>query len=137
MSAVIDLFSRRVVGWSMSASMTAQLVVDALLIAVWRRGNPDTPVHHSDQDSQYTSKQFQRLMVDSSIVCSTGRSGNVLDNGYGSVFSSVKSERAARLSHQERGSGNCLRLYQAVLQCRPASFEDGCQLEVTVGSKLP
>jgi putative transposase len=48
-SAVIDLFSRRVVGWSMSASMTAQLVADALLMAVWRRSKPNELLHHSDQ----------------------------------------------------------------------------------------
>ena len=50
--AVIDLFSRRVVGWSMSASITAQLVADALLMAVWRRGKPDALMHHSDRGSQ-------------------------------------------------------------------------------------
>ena len=70
-SAVIDLFSRRVVGWSMSAGMTAQLVADALLMAVWRRGKPNKLLHHSDQGSQYTSEQFQRLMADSGIVCSS------------------------------------------------------------------
>lgn len=69
-AAVIDLFSRRVVGWSMSAAMTAQLVTDALLMAVWRRGKPDALLHHSDQGSQYTSEQFQRLMADHGIVCS-------------------------------------------------------------------
>jgi putative transposase len=51
-AAVIDLFSRRVVGWSMSAGMTAQLVADALLMAVWRRGKPNELLHHSDQGSQ-------------------------------------------------------------------------------------
>ena len=51
-SAVIDVFSRRVVGWSMSATMTAQLVADALLMAVWRRGKPRELLHHSDQGSQ-------------------------------------------------------------------------------------
>jgi putative transposase len=80
-SAVIDLFSRRVVGWSMSATMTAQLVADALLMAVWRRGKPRELLHHSDQGSQYSSEQFQRLMADSGIVCSMSRSGNVWDNG--------------------------------------------------------
>jgi putative transposase len=50
-AAVIDLFSRRVVGWSMSTSMTAQLVTDALLMAIWRRGKPDALLHHSDQGS--------------------------------------------------------------------------------------
>ena len=47
-AAVIDLFSRRVVGWSMKAEMNAQLVTDALLMAVWRRGRPDALLHHSD-----------------------------------------------------------------------------------------
>jgi len=52
-AAVIDLFSRRVVGWSMSAGMTAQLVTDALVMAIWRRGKPDALLHHSDRGSQY------------------------------------------------------------------------------------
>ena len=75
-SAVTDLFSRRVIGWSMSAGMTAQLVADALLMAVWRRGKPNELLHYPDQGSQYTSEQFQRLMADSGIVCSMSRSGN-------------------------------------------------------------
>ncbi|MDA9529048.1 hypothetical protein ACM42_11600 [Bradyrhizobium sp. CCBAU 25338] len=59
---MIDLFSRRVVGWSMSASMTAQLVANALLMAIRRRGKPDALMHHSDRVSQYVSEQFQRLI---------------------------------------------------------------------------
>ena len=51
-AAVIDLFSPRVVGWSMKAEMTAQLVADALIMAIWRRGRPDALLHHSDQGSQ-------------------------------------------------------------------------------------
>jgi putative transposase len=51
-AAVIDLFSRRVVGWSMSAAMTTQLVTDALVMAIWRRGRPDALLHHSDRGSQ-------------------------------------------------------------------------------------
>jgi putative transposase len=62
-AAVIDLFSRRVVRWSMNAGMTAQLVADALAMAVWQRGKPNTLLHHSDQGSQYTSDQFERLMA--------------------------------------------------------------------------
>ena len=62
MAAVVDLYSRRVVGWSMSSSMAAQLVTDALIMAIWRRGKPDSLLHHSDQGSQYTSEQFQRLI---------------------------------------------------------------------------
>ena len=48
-AAVVDLYSRRVVGWSMSSSMAAQLVTDALIMAIWRRGKPDGLLHHSDQ----------------------------------------------------------------------------------------
>ena len=69
-AAVIDLFSRRAVGWSMSAAMTAQLVTDALVMAIWRRGKPDALLHHSDRGSQYTSEQFQKLMADHGVVCS-------------------------------------------------------------------
>ena len=92
-AAVIDLFSRRVVGWSMSAAMTAQLVTDALVMAIWRRGKPDALLHHSDRGSQYTSEQFQRLMADNGVVCSMSRSGNVWDNAaMESFFSSLKTE---------------------------------------------
>ena len=102
-AAVIDLFSRRVVGWSMSAAMTAQLVTDALLMAVWRRGKPDALLHHSDQGSQYTSEQFQRLMADHGIVCSMSRSGNVWDNAaMESFFSSLKTERTANKIYRTR-----------------------------------
>lgn len=86
-AAVIDLFSRRVVGWSMSATMTAQLVTDALMMAIWRRGKPDALLHHSDQGSQYTSEQFQRLMADNGVTCSMSRSGNVWDNAAMESFS--------------------------------------------------
>jgi len=55
---VLDLFSRLVVGWSMSSRMTAQLVTDAPVMAVWRRGKPEALLHHSDQGSQYASEQF-------------------------------------------------------------------------------
>jgi putative transposase len=102
-AAVIDLFSRRVVGWSMSAGMTAQLVADALMMAVWRRGKPNELLHHSDQGSQYTSEQFQRLMADSGIVCSMSRSGNVWDNAaMESFFSSLKTERVGRKTYRTR-----------------------------------
>ena len=67
-AAVVDLFSRRVVGWSMSAAMTAQLVTDALVMAIWRRGKPDALLHHSDRGSQYTSEQFQKLMSDHELL---------------------------------------------------------------------
>ena len=102
-AAVLDLFSRRVVGWSMSATMTAQLVTDALLMAIWRRGRPDALLHHSDRGSQYTSEAFQKLMADNGVMCSMSRSGNVWDNAVmESFFSSLKTERVARKVYRTR-----------------------------------
>jgi putative transposase len=102
-AAVIDLFSRRVVGWSMSDTMTAQLVTDALIMAIWRRGKPDALLHHSDQGSQYTSEQFQRLMADNGVTCSMSRSGNVWDNAaMESFFSSLKTERIGKKLYRTR-----------------------------------
>ena len=102
-AAVIDLFSRRVVGWSMSSTMTAQLVTDALIMAIWRRGKPDALLHHSDQGSQYTSEQFQRLMADNGVTCSMSRSGNVWDNAaMESFFSSLKTERIGAKIYRSR-----------------------------------
>ena len=89
-AAVIDLFSRRVVGWSMSATMAA----DALIMAIWRRGKPGELLHHSDQGSQYSSEQFQKLLADHGVTCSMSRSGNVWDNAaMESFFSFLKGER--------------------------------------------
>ena len=83
--------------------MTAQLVTDALVMAIWRRGKPDALLHHSDRGSQYTSEQFQRLMADHGITCSMSRSGNVWDNAaMESFFSSLKTERTARKGYRTR-----------------------------------
>ncbi|CAA2105554.1 hypothetical protein MBUL_03252 [Methylobacterium bullatum] len=83
--------------------MTAQLVTDALIMAILRRGKPDRLLHHSDQGSQYTSEQFQRLMADHGITCSLSRSGNVWDNAaMESFFSSLKTERTARRTYRAR-----------------------------------
>lgn len=102
-AVVIDLFSRRVVGWSMNAAMMAQLVTDALVMAIWRRGKPQALLHHSDRGSQYTSEGFQRLMADQGITCSMSRSGNVWDNAaMESFFSSLKTERIARKTYRTR-----------------------------------
>ncbi len=96
-AVVLDLFSRRVVGWSMQSSMTSQLVADALMMAVWRRGRPWDVPHHSDQGSQYTSEHFQKLLVEQGVVCSMNRAGEVWDNSaMESFFSSMKTERMGR-----------------------------------------
>jgi putative transposase len=102
-AAVIDLFSRRVVGWSMKASMPADLVTDALVMAIWRRGKPEALLHHSDRGSQYTSELTQRLLADHGITCSMSRTGNCWDNAaMESFFSSLKTERTARKTYRTR-----------------------------------
>ncbi|HRK68628.1 MAG TPA: IS3 family transposase, partial [Hyphomonas sp.] len=115
-AVVLDLFSRRVVGWSMKAERDASLVMDALMMAVWRSGKADALLHHSDQGSQYTSEQFQRLLADNGITCSMSRAGNVWDqametplvrvtmarSAMESFFSSLKTERTARKVYRTR-----------------------------------
>jgi putative transposase len=135
-AAVIDLFSRRVVGWSMKAEMTAQLVADALIMAIWRRGKPDALLHHSDQGSQYTSDQFQRLMADNGVTCSMSRSGNVWDNAaMESFFSSLKTERIGKKVYRTRDEAradvfdyierfyNTVRRHSTIGYLSPVEFE--------------
>jgi putative transposase len=135
-AAVIDLFSRRVVGWSMKAEMNAQLVADALIMAIWRRGKPDALLHHSDQGSQYASDQFQRLMADNGVVCSMSRSGNVWDNAaMESFFSSLKTERIGRKVYHSRDQAradvfdyierfyNIVRRHSTIGYLSPVEFE--------------
>ncbi len=98
-AVVLDLFSRRGVGWSMNARMTSELVADALMIAIWRRGRPKAVLHHSDR----SSPAIQRLLADQGIVCSMSRAGNVWDNAaVESFFSSMKTERASRKIYRTR-----------------------------------
>lgn len=100
---VLDLFSRRVVGWSMKNQMTTELVTDALMMAVWRRGPTEGLLHHSDQGSQYTSDKFQRLLAEQGIVCSMSRRGDCWDNAaVESFFSTKKSERIDRKTYRTR-----------------------------------
>ena len=102
-SVVLDLYIRKVVGWSMQAEMTAQLVTDALLMAIWRRGKPIELLHHSDQGSQYTSEDFQRLLADQGVTCSMSRRGDCWDNAaMESFFSTLKRERVYRRQYATR-----------------------------------
>jgi putative transposase len=102
-AVVLDLYSRYVVGWSMSPSMTSQLVIDALIMALWRRGKPQGVLHHSDQGSQYTSEDFQRQLAEHGIGCSMSRRGNCWDNAATeSFFSTLKTERTDRRHYRSR-----------------------------------
>jgi transposase InsO family protein len=100
---VLDLFSRRVVGWSMNAREASELVADALMMAIWRRGRPKDVLHYSDCGSEYGSEAFQRLLADQGIICSMSRAGNVWDNvAVESFFSSTKTERVSRKIYRTR-----------------------------------
>src|SRR5262245_35106491 len=102
-AAVIDLFSRRVVGWSMSASGLPRRQIAITSASVTSCAAIAALLHHSDRGSQYTSEQFQRLMADNGVVCSMSRSGNVWDNAaMESFFSSLKTERTGSKTYRTR-----------------------------------
>lgn len=87
----------------MKADREASLVMDALMMAVWRRGKADALLHHSDQGAHYTGEQFQWLLADNGITCSMSRAGNVWDNpAMESFFSALKTERTARKVYRTR-----------------------------------
>jgi putative transposase len=87
----------------MQARMTADLVTNALLMAIWRRGWPVELLHHSDQHSQYTSEDFQRLLADHGITCSMSRRGDCWDNAaMERFFSTLKIERVFRRRYRTR-----------------------------------
>ena len=93
LAAVEDLFSRRVVGWSMAGTMTSRLVVDALAMAVARRLPGSDLVAHSDRGSQYASEHYQLLLAGNGITCSMSRRGNCWDNApMESFFATLKKE---------------------------------------------
>jgi putative transposase len=93
LAAVVDLFSRMVVGWSMAATMTSRLVVDALEMALVRRLPGSGLVAHSDRGSQYASEHYRRRLAEERIACSMSRRGNCWDNApMESFFASLKKE---------------------------------------------
>ena len=97
LTVVIDLYSRRVVGWAMGSSMATELVLDALMMAVWRRRPKAHVMIHSDQGSQFGSDDFNRWCKDNRLVPSMSRRGNCWDNAVAeSFFSSLKKERIKR-----------------------------------------
>jgi len=93
LAATMDLFSRKVVGWSMSASMPATLVLDALEMAIDRRSPSPGLVQHSARGVQYAAHAFQALLDHNGIVCSMSRKGNCYDNAVQeSFFHTLKTE---------------------------------------------
>jgi putative transposase len=77
---ILDLHSRKVVGWAMESHLRTELVVDALQMAVWRRKPAPGLVHHSDQGVQYTALSFAERLREVGIKPSMGRTGSALDN---------------------------------------------------------
>ena len=103
LAVVIDLFSRRVVGWSMNSRMKAGLVCDALRMAIWRRRPDEGLIHHSDRGSQYASRDFRTLLKVHGIKGSMSRKGDCWDNAVvESFFGSLKQERVQWRSYQSR-----------------------------------
>jgi len=103
LAVVIDLCSRKVVGWSMSSRMKAQLVCDALKMAIWQRRPKAGLIHHSDRGSQYASRDFRRLLKAHGIKGSMSRKGDCWDNAVvESFFGSLKQERVQWRSYQTR-----------------------------------
>lgn len=93
LAVVIDLYSRYVVGWSMSERMTAPLVTDALTMALKRRGNPSGVIVHSDGGSQYCSNIYRKLIKDNQLQGSMSKKGCCYDNACAeSFFHSLKVE---------------------------------------------
>jgi transposase InsO family protein len=91
LAAVEDLYSRRVVGWSMAAHLQSRLVVDALEMAVQERWPEEGLLAHSDRGSQYASEHYRRLLARHGIACSMSRRANCWDNApMESFFASLK-----------------------------------------------
>lgn len=99
LAVVIDLFSRRVVGWAMQAHIRGELATEAMVVAIGRRLPPPGLLHHSDRGSQYGSDDYRRLLASHGIECSMSRKGNCWDNAVvESFFSTLKRELIYRRS---------------------------------------
>jgi putative transposase len=103
LAAVLDLFSRRIVGWATGERIDRQLVHKALQMALVNRRPEAELLHHSDRGSQYASHDYQALLADHQIQVSMSRTGNVYDNAVmESFFATLKTERVHRRQYQTR-----------------------------------
>ena len=103
LAAVIDLYSRKVVGWSMHSRMQTSLALNALLMAVWRRKPTNTVIIHSDQGSQFTSHEWREFLTDHNLEASMSRRGNCYDNAVAeSFFHLLKTERIRKKTYKTR-----------------------------------
>jgi putative transposase len=103
LAVVLDLFSRRVVGWSMQARQTTNVVLQALLAAVWRRKPKGRVLVHADQGSQFTSMEWASFLKHHDLEPSMSRRGNCHDNAVAeSFFNLLKRERIRRKVYRTR-----------------------------------
>lgn len=136
LAAVIDLFSRKVVGWSMNKRMKAQLVNDALLMSIWKRRPAAGLVSHTDRGSQYASNSHRALLKSHGIIQSMSRKGNCWDNAVAeSFFHTLKIELIHRQSFKTREEAklaifeyievfyNRIRMHSANDYLSPVGFE--------------
>jgi len=86
LAVVIDLYSRRVVGWAMDDNMRTELVLKALRMALWLRNPPHGCIHHSDRGSQYASNDYQEVLCLFGLLCSMSRKGDCWDNAVAESF---------------------------------------------------
>ena len=107
LAVVIDLYSRRVVGWSMSSRMKASLVCDALKMALWQRKPKRGLIVHSDRGSQYASREYTRLLKQHGCVGSMSRKGDCWDNAVAeSFFGTLKQEQVQWRDYQTRNEAH-------------------------------
>ena len=137
LAVIIDLFSRRVVGWSTSSSIKAELVYRAMEMAVIRRGKPQDLVYHSDRGSQYASSEFRSALARFGITPSMSRKGNCYDNAVAeSFFDTLKVELVHRYKFTSRKAAkiilidyieefyNVNRLHSTLAFFSPAEYEN-------------
>ena len=93
LAVIMDLYSRKIVGWSVARNMAVKMVKEALLMAIGRRQPDPGLIHHSDRGIQYACNEYRRLLQSHGIVSSMSRSGNCLDNAVAErFFRTLKSE---------------------------------------------
>ena len=106
LGAVLDLHSRRIVGWAFSSRLDRQLALDALAMALGRRRPEPGLLHHSDRGSQYASHDYQELMQNNGLTCSMSRKGDPYDNAViESFFRTLKVELVYRCQFETREEG--------------------------------
>jgi putative transposase len=103
LAIILDLFSRQIIGWSMSNRNNTELVQEALTMAIWRRGKVNDVIVHSDQGSTYASGDYQKQLRENKLHCSMSRKGECLDNAVAeSFFGSLKNELVYHQDYKTR-----------------------------------